>query len=57
MNALIESSPVLKFADTPLQSNGAASIDLFDVPKNTCKVVDEYEKRITEAESKDEEKA
>ena len=43
---------ILKVADTP-PSNGAASIDLAEVPKNPDirKVVEEYEKRIAEAES------
>ena len=44
---------ILKVADTPSSSNGTGSIDLGDVPKNPDmrKVVEEYEKRIIEAES------
>lgn len=44
---------ILKVADTPSSSNGTGSIDLGNVPKNPdmCKVVEEYEKRIIEAES------
>lgn len=44
---------ILKVADAPSPSNGTASIDPADVPKNPDmrKVVEEYEKRITEVES------